>query len=746
MPQSVIPARYDDSPPQSRRGRWLPLWLLLAAAAIPLLGGGGYALRDDVQAWRLLGAARDALRAGDRDGARSRIGELLFLPPAAAKYRLLSLRRWPTKERKWAVQTAYDVLKTFEWNDRYDDSARPGGQEQSLAEAEGNNDIPVGARGGITPEFLLEIDGENADLLYASAYREQNVLGNSRKAAEILEQAVLLLPPGKEKEAERQEALSLLGWCYEEQGEYAKAAACFRRITDKDPSDTSAWNGLAYALARNLQYAEAIDACSERLEYESRQGSQEGQTECLYDRAKYFAKAGRKDLAYKDILAAKLGASQDNLYGDNDDLREYYYTLAYAGHVAQALRELDAALEISPDNVGLYRTKAFVLEEGNKYADAIRVLEQAIGVNPVDAELRNSLAWTLATAADKTVRDPKRALGEAKKAVKLDKMRNAHILDTLAETHYVNREFAEAVKYEKMATRLKGDFYGPSLRRYNLALEQSRSGKEVELTDCPLAESHKLPDPGRDIDIDPAKLRAAPRLYAASYYRCLPGEEQEAAEYRGRRAYVTLDLGLNQAAQYMAQSWKARPETATDDPARDLRMVISALCRYCLIKNHEKITPCEVAFVRALAELSLEGEPERRFAGLVTELRAAAPSGDDPKGRFFARKFTELAFQTFTRQQLAQMMLRLANGEMLLAECCEPAYHLAESQDELSPEEQEKVWGLIKERLLLAASDRKMAPPQFLAKPKSGAQSGKSAEPKQYVPAFVKDNAANEEP
>ena len=56
----------------------------------------------------------------------------------------------------------------------------------------------------------------------------------------------------------------------------------------------------------------------------------------------------------------------------------------------------------------------------------------------------NNLAWLLVTIPDERLREPRRALALAKKAVALD--RSAIYLDTLAEAYYANGYTNEALE------------------------------------------------------------------------------------------------------------------------------------------------------------------------------------------------------------------------------------------------------------------------------------------------------------
>jgi Zn-dependent protease with chaperone function len=95
-------------------------------------------------------------------------------------------------------------------------------------------------------------------------------------------------------------------------------------------------------------------------------------------------------------------------------------------------------------NVLLYRNLAMIYHQREKYKKAIETYEKIIGLDMNQAESLNNLAWLLVTAPDEQLRDRRRSLTLAKKAVSLD--RSAVYLDTLAEAYYSNGLIAEAVK------------------------------------------------------------------------------------------------------------------------------------------------------------------------------------------------------------------------------------------------------------------------------------------------------------
>lgn len=89
------------------------------------------------------------------------------------------------------------------------------------------------------------------------------------------------------------------------------------------------------------------------------------------------------------------------------------------------------------------------------YQRAIRAYERAISLDPHSAEVFNNLAWIYATCEDLAYRNPSKALTYARNAAALKTA--PHILDTLAESYYINGQFADAIKAIDKALSMNPD-------------------------------------------------------------------------------------------------------------------------------------------------------------------------------------------------------------------------------------------------------------------------------------------------
>jgi len=124
-------------------------------------------------------------------------------------------------------------------------------------------------------------------------------------------------------------------------------------------------------------------------------------------------------------------------------------------------------LEKNPDNPHLLSTLGDLYYSKQNYARTIEAYEQSIMLEPNNPKALNNLAWLLATCEVQRYRHPQRALELAQKAARLEEA--PHILDTLAESYYVNGLFEEAVAAEMRALKRAGKdrhYYEGQLKRF----------------------------------------------------------------------------------------------------------------------------------------------------------------------------------------------------------------------------------------------------------------------------------------
>jgi tetratricopeptide (TPR) repeat protein len=140
-------------------------------------------------------------------------------------------------------------------------------------------------------------------------------------------------------------------------------------------------------------------------------------------------------------------------------------------------------IERSPENPNLYGLLGDLYYRRQDFVEVQQAYEKSLALRPDQPQVLNNLAWLLATCADERLRDPPRALALAQRAAELEQ--SAFILDTLAESYFVNGRYAEAVEAAKRALALaKGDrsHYEAQLQRFRQALEEEsrRRGSTVK--------------------------------------------------------------------------------------------------------------------------------------------------------------------------------------------------------------------------------------------------------------------------
>lgn len=156
------------------------------------------------------------------------------------------------------------------------------------------------------------------------------------------------------------------------------------------------------------------------------------------------------------------------------------YLLNY-GDIGQSFRQYctqrnySYAIELLQDDPKRFSLLGGLYYSMKDYEKTIEAYERAIAQNPEDAESLNNLAWLYATCEDERFRNPSRALQLAQQAVDLQPV--AHILDTLAESFFVNGHYEAAIKVEQRALQAaEGDqgYYQKQLEKFRALLRETR--------------------------------------------------------------------------------------------------------------------------------------------------------------------------------------------------------------------------------------------------------------------------------
>lgn len=124
-------------------------------------------------------------------------------------------------------------------------------------------------------------------------------------------------------------------------------------------------------------------------------------------------------------------------------------------------------IEKEPHNANLFSMLGDIYFSRKNYEGAQKAYETSLYLVPANPQVLNNLAWLYATCEDKGLRDYERALILAQKAASLDQ--SPHILDTLAESYYVNGMYEEAFAVAKKAlesAKKNQSYYAEQLEKF----------------------------------------------------------------------------------------------------------------------------------------------------------------------------------------------------------------------------------------------------------------------------------------
>ncbi|MEZ4525361.1 MAG: M48 family metalloprotease [Desulfobacterales bacterium] len=141
--------------------------------------------------------------------------------------------------------------------------------------------------------------------------------------------------------------------------------------------------------------------------------------------------------------------------------------------IANFERILWEEIEKNPHNPKLYHLLGDLHYSRNEYAQTIGAYQKALDLKADDPEVLNNLAWLYATCETLPLRNPEMALRLALRAAQLSDA--PHVLDTLAESYYVNGMYEMAVQTEEKALARSGKeraLYEAQLEKFRKAMEK----------------------------------------------------------------------------------------------------------------------------------------------------------------------------------------------------------------------------------------------------------------------------------
>lgn len=132
----------------------------------------------------------------------------------------------------------------------------------------------------------------------------------------------------------------------------------------------------------------------------------------------------------------------------------------------EALKRLKILLKAQPEHVKARFLVSNALATIGREKDALEVLENLAKDYPDDYSVLNNLAWMLCTAEDSTLRDPRRAVMLARRAL-MFAPENYNVWSTLAEAYYRAGYYDRALKAAEQAARLAVNQKAPEMNLVN---------------------------------------------------------------------------------------------------------------------------------------------------------------------------------------------------------------------------------------------------------------------------------------
>ena len=152
-----------------------------------------------------------------------------------------------------------------------------------------------------------------------------------------------------------------------------------------------------------------------------------------------------------------------------------------------AISAYERILEIDPAHEESRYIISHVYINGKQYRKAEKLLLELIEEFPENFQLLNNLAWLYATAEDPSIRDGKKAVEIAQKAMILNPT-DHHVWSTLSEAYYILGEYEKsyraithmaslATSYGKGITKEAVESYNEQILKCKRAMETAESMK-----------------------------------------------------------------------------------------------------------------------------------------------------------------------------------------------------------------------------------------------------------------------------
>ncbi|MCH9001796.1 MAG: tetratricopeptide repeat protein [Planctomycetes bacterium] len=230
------------------------------------------------------------------------------------------------------------------------------------------------------------------------------------------------------------------------QGRLDEAVARFQAALRSHPGSVRAWVLSGVALSRMGRIAEAVSHYEEALRLDPKSA------QAHYNLGVAFLSSGDEDRAVPHFRSA---IEADSM------LVDAYFNLGQAlaslGKFDEAKQHLERALLLAPNDPMAYLQLGMVLMADGQYTESVANLRKGILIAPENVNLRERLAWVLATAPNDGVRDGREAVQLGERLVARLEKSSARAFDSLAAGYAEVGRFDEACRTVELAIKVAED-------------------------------------------------------------------------------------------------------------------------------------------------------------------------------------------------------------------------------------------------------------------------------------------------
>lgn len=153
---------------------------------------------------------------------------------------------------------------------------------------------------------------------------------------------------------------------------------------------------------------------------------------------------------------------------------------SYNGDLAAALEDYGNAIRLCIGKhrsalPSIYYNRGVAYARAGEFEPAISDYEQTISIDDAYPDVRNNLAWILATCPSIALRDPTRAISLIEVEQARGKEHDHALLDTLAAAHAASGDFQSAIDQQSLAIENTSD--EAKVTKYRDRLELYRIGR-----------------------------------------------------------------------------------------------------------------------------------------------------------------------------------------------------------------------------------------------------------------------------